>query len=427
MSPRVCIVTPGYISSTPRVVREADALANAGFDVRVVFTQGQLEDVRQFDADVLRSATWRHASFRWSSGRQDERWAHLRSGIRHRVAQALPESTWSVAGIAERAEGRVYPDLAALAAAEPADMYIGHYPTGLAAAAWAARRHGAQVGYDIEDLYADTFPESPAWAAARTRIVTLERRYVRRCAHISAVSQPVADVFRERYATRPPVIVYNCHPWSDRARNDGEIRDRSGSALSLYWYSQVIGLDRGIQDAIRAAALVQPTPNIHLRGALSDEVRAALVALADQCGIRAAVHFHPPCPPSELLSRASEHDVGLALETDHSVNRDLTVTNKFFMYLTAGLAIAASDVRGHREVMRSIPAVGRLHRLGEPNEIAAHLNTWQTDAQSLTAAKQASLLAAKVTWNAEHEGRKIVASVSAALGMASAAPLASCG
>jgi len=38
----VVIVTPTYLSSNPRVVKEADALANAGLRVCVVFSQGQL-------------------------------------------------------------------------------------------------------------------------------------------------------------------------------------------------------------------------------------------------------------------------------------------------------------------------------------------------------------------------------------------------
>lgn len=47
---RVCIVTPGYISSTPRVVKEAEALSQAGYRVRVVFSQGDLERARQHDS-----------------------------------------------------------------------------------------------------------------------------------------------------------------------------------------------------------------------------------------------------------------------------------------------------------------------------------------------------------------------------------------
>ena len=50
----ICIVTPGYISSTPRVMKEADALAEAGFRVRVVFSQGDLADIRRHDQLVLR-------------------------------------------------------------------------------------------------------------------------------------------------------------------------------------------------------------------------------------------------------------------------------------------------------------------------------------------------------------------------------------
>ena len=33
---RVCILTPGHLSTNPRVVKEADALAGAGYEVRVI-------------------------------------------------------------------------------------------------------------------------------------------------------------------------------------------------------------------------------------------------------------------------------------------------------------------------------------------------------------------------------------------------------
>ena len=412
---RVCIVTPGYIASTPRVVREADALAEAGFDVRVVFTQGQLEHVRALDDQVVRNRSWRHAAFRWSSTRSDERWAHVRSGVRHRVALALPASAWSLAGVVERAEGRVYPELGDLAAAEAADLYIGHYPAGLAAACRAARRHGALVAYDVEDLYADTFPDTPEWAVARARIITLERRYVPRCAYVSAVSQPVADAFAARYATRAPIVVHNCHPWRERAALNGAILDRRGPALSLYWYSQVVGLDRGLQDAIRAAGRLPDAPQIHFRGTVSADVRESLSRLAGECGVAGSLHFHEQCDPGDLLARAAEHDIGLALEFDQALNRQLAVTNKIFLYLTAGLAVGATDVPGQRVVLEAAPGAGALYPPGNSDALAALLSTWQRDPAALARAKAASLAAARTRWNAELEEAKVVAEVSALL------------
>ena len=93
----------------------------------------------------------------------------------------------------------------------------------------------------------------------------------------------------------------------------------------------------------------------------------------------------------------------------------------------AGLAIAASDLRGQRDLLSASPAVGRLHRLGDHEELAAHLRDWQQNTGALVSAKQSSLASAKTTWNAEHEGEKVVEAVASTLGLRSAATLASCG
>jgi glycosyltransferase involved in cell wall biosynthesis len=410
---QVCIVTPGYISSTPRVVREADALAAAAYDVRVVFTQGALHEVRQFDADLVRGKRWRFDVVGWSRHETRERSMHWRSGIRHRLVQALPGVTLHVPGIAERAEGRLFPELAELAAAQRADLYIGHYPAGLAAAAHAARKHAALLGYDVEDLYAEIRPDTPEWAKTRAGIIEIERRYVRSCAHISTVARPVAQEFAARYGKAPSVVVHNCHPWAERRTMDGKTLDRVGSALSLYWYSQTVGLDRGLQEAIDAAGSIGEPIQIHVRGAVSDFDRQALTNLAASRGIERALHFHELVTPDALLSRAAEHDVGLALETPVSINRGLTVTNKLCLYLTAGLAVAASDLAGQRAVLESCPDAGFLYPSGDARALAAHLAEWARNPLALTRAKDAALRAARDRWNLEAESERLVKSIDA--------------
>ena len=35
-TPRICILTPGHLSTNPRVVKEADALTGAGYEVNII-------------------------------------------------------------------------------------------------------------------------------------------------------------------------------------------------------------------------------------------------------------------------------------------------------------------------------------------------------------------------------------------------------
>src|SRR5439155_447566 len=115
---------------------------------------------------------------------------------------------------------------------------------GLAAACEAARRHGADVAYDVEDLHSDVLAASPEWARTRKRILRLEERYVPRTAYVTAVTASIARVLAQRHRIPMPIVVHNCHPWSERNESDRLTRDRVGPELSLYWYSQTIGLNR---------------------------------------------------------------------------------------------------------------------------------------------------------------------------------------
>jgi len=412
---RVCIITPGYLSSSPRAVREADALTSSGFDVRVVCSEGPLEYLRASDEELRTSARWQVSTCRWSDGRPGERWAYHRSRARHRLFRAMPAASWRIAGVAERAEGRLFPELAALAAAHAADLYVGHYPAGLAAAYQAARRHGAALSYDVEDLYADTLSAGDSSSAGRERILHLERRYAHRCRYISAVSQPVAHAFAERHDVETPIVVHNCHPWADRGAADGRVRDRAGDGLSLYWFSQTVGLDRGLQDVIRAAGTVPAAVRIHVRGAMDEGVRRALAGEASAAGLESRVHFHEPASPREMLSRAMEHDVGLALEPGGSLNNRLTVSNKILLYLTAGLAVVATATEGQRSVLDTCPGAGFLYESGDIGALSRQLARWASNSEALAVARQASAEAAHARWNWEHESRQLVAAVGRAV------------
>lgn len=402
---KICIVTPNYLSSTPRVVKEADALHDAGFDVRVVFSQGNLENVRAHDAELLKGKGWTLQTFGWSPHRPQEKWRYHGSRYRHFAARKLPAALWSLPYVVETAEGRVYPELARLAAAEPADLYIGHYLDGLAAAAYAARRWNALLGYDAEDLHTEFGGDE----LVKKRAFTLEQRYIVRCAHVTAASDLMAQNLSQKYHIPPPTPIYNVFPWSDRDHLDGAIKDRRGDALSIYWYSQTIGLDRGIQDAVRAMGLVDAPIQLHLRGALSPGVQQALMSLASENGCAERLFFHERVSPDELLSRAVEHDIGLAAEPFKDMNNGITVSNKICLYLLAGLAVAATDVPGQRLIMDSAPNAGYLYPVGDYTALAAILRGWIAQPESLQRSKAAALEAARSQWNWELESQKLVA------------------
>lgn len=411
MAESICIVAPRYLSSTPRVVKEADALHHAGFDVRVVHALGGMEVKRKHDHQLLRNRDWEASHVGWDRGRNGEWRMYWMATLRQRAGRLVPRWAWDYLPVAETQSHRVYPEVARLAAADPADLYIGHYPAGLAAAAFAARTHDALLGYDAEDYHVGQMPEEHR---RNERIDYIERRYLKECNHLTAASDGIARALAERYGVERPTVVHNVFPWAERGGIDEERKDRKGDSLSLYWYSQTVGLDRGLQDAIRAAGRVDDPVQIHIRGALSEHVGRKLRTVARTSGVEDRLYFHPQVPPDDLLSRTAEHDVGLALEQGHTPNRSLCVTNKLFHYPLAGLAIAATDVEGQRQVLEDQDTFYGLYEPGDAEGLARILQRW-TDPEELEAAKTSALETARSVWNWETERQKIIRAVKATL------------
>jgi glycosyltransferase involved in cell wall biosynthesis len=412
----VVIVTPTYIASNPRVVKEADALADAGFRVCVVLSEGQLEWARQFDEALAAGRRWSMRPMRWGPAGGDERRTYLRSSIRFHLARRVPWSARGPVSLALRAECRTFPELAAAASEAHGRLYIGHYPEGLAAAAVAARRRHAAYAYDVEDLHTEELAPTVDGRRRSTRIETIERHHIGGCAYVSAASGGLADAIVERYGCRAPAVIHNVFPWSDRASIDHRTLDRKGAEPSLYWYSQVVGPDRGLQDVIRALGLVRARFQLHLRGSCSDEVARQLRMLAAEARISDRMFIHDRVAPAELLSRAAEHDIGLALEQPVSRSRELSVTNKLFFYLLAGLAVVATDLPGQRTVLRQMPGVGDMYAPGDYVALARTLEQLLHDPARLKNRRQAALNAARVRWNWESEQAMLVAAVEEVVG-----------
>src|SRR5205814_5800343 len=138
-----------HLASNPRAIKEADALHEAGYRVTVV--AGDLSSAfRPFDEELAARAPWTAVRIGPSP---------LSSRLMSRAALAsvracrLPPSRTPL-WLAVAAHSPQTSALARAACAVSADLYIAHYVAALPAAAAAARRHGAALGYDAEDFHA---------------------------------------------------------------------------------------------------------------------------------------------------------------------------------------------------------------------------------------------------------------------------------
>jgi glycosyltransferase involved in cell wall biosynthesis len=410
---RVCIITSATICCNPRVVKEADALSEAGFAVRVVASQ-HAGWAAEWDAQLMASRPWKLDAVRWDYSNGEAKRIRLASGIRQQGFALIARASngW---GTAERAYSRLFNEELRLAILERADLFIAHNPQALPVAAAAAKRFGVDFAFDSEDYHQGEFTEEQQGSIRFRLLSYLEPKYLPKCAYVTVPSQPIAEALVERYGIPLPTIIHNVFPWSDRSTLDGQVKDRQRNGLSLYWYSQVVGLDRGLQDVIRALPLLSGEIRLHLRGRVSGEVETELLRLASEHSVADKIVFHQTVPPTELLSRTAEHDVGLALEQEVNENKKLTVSNKAFFYMLAGLAVAATDTPGQRGVLQTCPDAGFLYSPGDYRVLAAGLQRLVNSPALLHAARAAALKAARERWNWERESQQLISLVSGVL------------
>ena len=397
---RFCLVTSNHVANNPRLVKEADALSEAGHRVRVVAVNNHAEFSRRDDA-LAAGRAWRLDRIdvaRWTP-RGRRRW--VRDSILQRLALALALRGVRAPRVVERAVSRHVGLLAAAAAAEPADVVIGHNLAALPAAARAAGLLHARLGFDIEDLHTGELPDGPAFEREREVRRALEARLLPRCELLTAGSAGIADDVVRLYGVRRPEVVLNVFPRSERAPAVAP----AGGAPSLYWYSQVIGPDRGLDEALRAVAKLDFPVELHLRGEMLPSFEPVLRSLAAELGIGDRVHLWPPAPPGELVALAQRHHIGLALEQPVSRNRQVCVTNKLFTYLLAGLAVAATDTEGQRGILETVPEAGFLYRPGDVDALAGGLRGLLTEPGALGRARAAARRAAeeRYCWDIERE------------------------
>jgi len=432
MRKTACIVSVKHISYNPRVVKEADALHAAGYHVVVVTICNHI-DHALFDAELMASRSWTLKTFAYRKIGVVETMRWFYTGLRQKICQHLISLFGLLSGIVERAQGREFSELCRLACSVEAALYIAHHAEALGAAWFAARKHGAAFAFDAEDFHSGMFQDSEegvpggrsvAGEGLRAvvqrllndveklpkcneviRIEYLERKYLPTCDFVTAASDGIGKAYALKYKIPCPITILNVFPLEELS-DPSQYTVNQVSPIKLYWYSQVIGPGRGLEDAIRALSLVLTPCELHLRGRPRPLFVEKLNALAGKLGVREKIHYHESCMPEQLIQNAARYDIGLALETGKEMNNLIAASNKMFTYMNAGLAIVASDTPGQLGILEQVDGVGDLCRMNDARSLAEAIEKLAIDPIRLRNAREASFRNAetKFNWEIEQSG-----------------------
>ena len=130
---KIVLVTSSQPSLNPRMVKEADALSEAGYEVIVVGQYWNEWSTKTYQELILLKK-WKFIHV--GGAPTNDKIIFFISRLIHKVARKLRTAVGFKFGIAELSIGRCTWLLYQQAVKQKADLYIGHNPGGLPPATW---------------------------------------------------------------------------------------------------------------------------------------------------------------------------------------------------------------------------------------------------------------------------------------------------
>ena len=363
---KICIVTQSHLCRNPRVLKEAMALAATDHRV-TIFTAIYNDELYKEDISLLSG-----------SGIGYEIYSDLRKRNLQTLKTRAIKKFWLIMqtlGIESRHSlGYNANELKRRILSHQADLYIMHQE--LATVTGSTMLNDYKVAFDIEDWYSkDLLPQ-----ARKTRPIKLliksEKIAIEKGAVCYTTSHAMAKNLKAFYkTTSEPAVIYN----SFDPVSDIDSAPPKHDFLHLYWLSQTIGEGRGLEFFISCMAKSATRCRLSLRGNISAEYKKHLSMLLSS---KDTIEFLPMLKNSDIQTEMTRYDIGLALEPDTPPNKNLTISNKLFQYMAAGLPVIASYTLGQAEIANQCPELIFTYKQNHSEELAKILNQLGTKLQA---------------------------------------------
>jgi len=397
----IVLISSGQPSLNPRLVKEADALTEAGYEVTVIY-QYWNQWGTAYDPALLSQKKWK--SIRVGGTPNEEKVTFWKTRLINKIAVFFAKNFGFDNGIAEMAIGRCMQLLIKKAESIPAQFYIAHNLAAIPAAYRASIKNKGKYGFDAEDFHRNEESNDPDSFEVRLKTY-LEDKYFPKLNHFTTASPLISWAYQEIYEQLTPTTLLNVFPAQRVAKSSIQ-----SDKLKLFWFSQTIGLNRGLEIVIAAMGLLKDLSiELHLLGAHDENTIQTFTEIAAKENINSyQIQFYQPIAPNDIFAFAAQFDIGLATETSIPKNRDICLTNKIFTYIQSQLAIVASATSAQQDLLKSYPKMGKLFSNNDPRSLADVLTNYAKDRQLLLAHQLQALHYAQKELNWEKESLKLI-------------------
>jgi hypothetical protein len=268
----------------------------------------------------------------------------------------------------------------------------------LPVAAKAARRVHAKLVFDAHEYAPLELENRRYWKFLfRPAIIYLIKKYSPEVDASITVAPVISERYKKEFGLDPLVIL-------NTPENESlPIRIPNFDHIRLIHHGAAIR-DRKLEILIETLALCDPRFSLDFillnnNFAYIKQLRKLANQLAP-----GRVKFHEPVPPEEIVRRISQYDIGFCLVSPTNYNYLVSLPNKFFDYIMAGLAICVGPSPSMAKFVRQY-GLGCVAPSFGPHDIAAMLNGLTI--REISRMQMASKGASKEL-NAQKEMKKLV-------------------
>lgn len=393
---QIVLVSSAQPSANPRLVKEAKALSEDGYKVSVLYCPLS-PWVDDFDK-ILFSET---PQIKWISvGYHPHRQFIAFKLIRLR--KKWNEFLWKIfkrnSSIAIKSIALYSQELKNEVLRHKADLYIGHNIGALQAVVCAAKKYNKKAAFDFEDFHRG---ECEAGTENWEKISLIEKKFVPLLSYATAASPLIKLNYQELFPKISFLVVNNCFP----VKYAADFVVHNGVPLRLFWFSQFIGKERGIETVIQAMGKTgSKDVRLTLMGNCTEKSMTYFREIANEFNLtKEQLEFLPPVIETEIFHLCSLYDIGLACEPARDKNNDIALSNKLFTYLICANAIIYSDTSANRQFFNEHSETGTIYKIGDYPSLAVILNNYIANPDLLNKQRLSALKLAKEKMNWERE------------------------
>lgn len=382
------------VCTEPRVLRQCQALVDAGWRVVVFGHDGRTEVPDEWHfAELSRSSPYsyvhrigllaiRSLGMRLARDASSER-------LRRLGAKFVQGGTHGYRWIKREVMRFAWehPELAP-------DLVISHDYFSAEVGHACARHFGARFTVDCHEYARGQYMHDPVWVKnVQPHVQRLQDIYLSRCDGVTTVCQGIAELLDAEQQLKRPVQVVRSVPF----RNIQPFRP-TGERITVLYLGEIYYM-RGLHKAIKSMPLWRPEFDFVMQGNVDPAYGEYLTRLASDLGLSGRVQIRSPVPFDQIVPSANQADIGYFVHKDLSPQKRFVLPNKYFEYVMAGLALCVSNLP---EMARFVHQYdfGLLVDDYDEKAIAATINAFTPE--TIDAMKKRSIAAAEeLNWDRE--------------------------